>query len=229
MNEEEKQKKLIAFLQQYITDHKKDLMDRVLAQRTRHLTVVLEDIMQSQNASAVVRTCECLGLQDIHIIENYSKYGTNKKVLKGSHYWVDMIRHKGRQQDNTHACFRHLKERGYQILITDPAPDGKSIYEVPVDRPIALVMGNELKGISDSARAYTDQKVHIPMFGFTESLNISVSSAICLSTLLHKLRASETISWQLTDTEKEIIRLRWLRNVIRRSELLEREFLKTIA
>ncbi|MCU0418099.1 MAG: RNA methyltransferase [Cyclobacteriaceae bacterium] len=229
MTEAEKNQRLTAFFQQYVTDHKRDFMERVLAQRTRHVTVVLEDIVQSQNASAVVRTCECLGLQDIHIVENYSKYGTNKKVLKGSHHWVNLIRHKGRGRDNTRACFQHLKEKGYQIVVTDPAPDGLSIFDVPVDKPVALVMGNEWKGISDSARAYTDQKVHIPMAGFTESLNISVSSAICLSTLLNKLRQSSGIAWQLPDEEKEVIRLAWLRNVVRRSDLLEREFLKSIA
>ncbi len=229
MTESEKSQRLTAFLQQYVTEHKREFMERVLAQRTRHITVVLEDIVQSQNASAVVRTCECLGLQDIHIIENFSKYGTNKKVLKGSHHWVDLIRHKGRGRDNTQTCFEHLRGKGYRILVTDPSPDGRSIFDVPVHEPLALVMGNELNGLSDSARAHTDEKVHIPMFGFTESLNISVSSAICLSVLLNKLRQSIGISWQLGDEEKDAIRLKWLRNVVRRSDVLEREFMKSIA
>ena len=229
MTEAEKNQRLTAFFQQYVTDHKRDFIERVLAQRTRHITVVLEDIVQSQNASAVVRTCECLGLQDIHIIENQSKYGTNKKVLKGSHHWVDLIRHKGRGRDNTQACFQYLRERGYRIVVTDPSPDGRSIWDMPVHQPLALVMGNELHGLSDSAQAHTDEKVHIPMVGFTESLNISVSSAICLSVLLNKMRQSADIAWQLPDEEKDAIRLAWLRNVVRRSDVLEREFLKSIA
>ncbi|MFN5170253.1 MAG: TrmH family RNA methyltransferase [Cyclobacteriaceae bacterium] len=229
MTEEEKSGRLIAFFQQYVTDHKLAFMDRVLQQRTRHVTVVMEDILQSQNTSAVIRTCECLGLQEVHIIENYSKWGTNKKVLKGSQYWIDLVRHKSRSTDNGVACFRQLKEKGYRILVTDPSPDGISIHDVEVDRPLALVMGNEHRGISDQALAIADQKVHIPMFGFTESLNISVSTAICLSTLLAKLRQRDDVKWHLPDDEQIRIRLKWLRNVVKRSDLLEREFLKSIS
>lgn len=229
MTEEEKNRRLIAFLEQYATVHKRSFMDRVLQQRTRHVTVVMEDIYQSQNTSAVIRTCECLGLQEVHIVENYSKYGTNKKVLKGSQYWIDLVRHKSRSADNAVACFRQLKEQGYRILVTDPSPDGVSIHDVDVDTRLALVMGNEQRGISDQALAMADQKVHIPMFGFTESLNISVSTAICLSTLLAKLRQRNDVAWHLSDEEQIRIRLKWLRNVVKRSDLLEREFLKSIS
>lgn len=229
MTEDEKNRRLIAFLEQYVTEHKRSFMDRVLEQRTRHVTVVMEDIYQSQNTSAVIRTCECLGLQEVHIVENYSKYGTNKKVLKGSQYWIDLVRYKSRSADNAVACFRQLKEQGYRILVTDPSPDGVSIHDVDVDTRLALVMGNEQRGISDQALAMADQKVHIPMFGFTESLNISVSTAICLSTLLAKLRQRNDVGWHLSDEEQIRIRLKWLRNVVKRSDLLEREFLKSIS
>lgn len=229
MTEEEKNRRLIAFLEQYVTEHKRSFMNRVLEQRTRHVTVVMEDICQSQNTSAVIRTCECLGLQEVHIVENYSKYGTNKKVLKGSQYWIDLVRHKSRSADNARACLRQLKEQGYRILVTDPSPDGVSIHDVDVDTRLALVMGNEQRGISNQALAMADQKVHIPMFGFTESLNISVSTAICLSTLLAKLRQRNDVAWHLSDEEQIRIRLKWLRNVGKRSDLLEREFLKSIS
>lgn len=203
-------------------------MNRVLAQRTRHITLVLEDIYQSQNASAAVRTCECLGLQDIHIIENTAKYDVNKRVLKGSNKWIDIYKYREKNRDNTELCLQTLKSKGYTILVTDPAPDGISLNDIPVDEKLAIVMGNELKGHSDVAMQLADKKIFIPMFGFTESLNISVSAAICLNVLLTKLRQSEEIPWHLSETEKEEILLHWVRKTVRNSTLLEREFLKTI-
>ncbi len=211
----------------YITDHKKEFLNKVLDLRTRHITVVLEEIYQSQNASAVIRTCECMGIQDIHIIENEARYEINKRVLKGSYKWVDLIKHKAREGNATERCFTQLREQGYKILVTDPSPDGMSIHEVPVDQKLAIVMGNELYGTSDYAIRNADLKVRIPMYGFTESLNISVSAAICLNTLVPKVHQSE-LPWQLSEAEKDEIKLRWLRKMMKRPEIMEREFLKSI-
>jgi len=222
-----KEKKVTDHFSQYITDHKKQFIEKVLSERTRHITLVLEDIYQSQNASAVVRTCECLGLQDIHIIEEDSKYSVNKRVLKGSNKWIDLYRYKMKGFNNTEICFRKLREQGYQILVTDPSPDGVSINEIAIGNKIAVVMGNELHGTSSFAIEHADQKIFIPMHGFTESFNISVSAAICLNTLLTKVRESN-VSWQLTEEEKEVLRLQWYRKVIRRSDLIEQEFLRSI-
>jgi tRNA (guanosine-2'-O-)-methyltransferase len=219
--------KLTEYLSQYITEHKKQGVENVLSQRTRHIVVVLEDIFQSQNASAVVRTCECMGLQDIHIVENISKYQTNTRVLKGSDKWMHMIRHQKKTLNNTEECFKMLRAKGYKILVTDPAADGDSIHDVDiVNNKVALVFGNELRGTSQYAIDHCDQKIRIPMFGFTESLNISVSVAICLQTLINKLRTTQT-DIGLSDAEKEAIRLEWYRKIVRRSDIIEREFLRT--
>jgi tRNA (guanosine-2'-O-)-methyltransferase len=129
--------------------------------------------------------------------------------------------------NNAEICFRKLREAGYKILATDPSPDGVAIDEVPVDHKIALVMGNELQGTSEFALQHADEKIYIPMHGFTESFNISVSAAICLNTLLTKMRAS-TVSWRLTDEEKEALRLQWYRKIVRRSDLIEQEFLRSL-
>jgi tRNA (guanosine-2'-O-)-methyltransferase len=228
METEEQNRLVTNHLLQFVSDRRRETMERVLSQRTRHVTLVLEDIFQSQNASAAVRTCECLGIQDLHVIEQSSSYSVNKKVLKGSNKWIDIIKHKGKNDNNTDLCFAKLKEAGYKILVTDPSPDGISINEVSIDQKIALVMGNELEGISDYALQNADQKVNIPMFGFTESFNISVSAAICLHTLLNKLRSS-SIDWQLTAKEIADLRIQWLRKSVRRSDLIEQEFLNSIA
>jgi tRNA (guanosine-2'-O-)-methyltransferase len=226
MNNRDIDRKLCEHFSQYISDHKQGFVERVLDQRTKYITLVLEDIYQSQNASAVIRTCECMGIQNIHIIENESKYMVNRKVLKGSYKWVDLFRYRGKGRNNTALCFEELKCQGYKIAITDPSPRGMPIQEVSIDNKIALVMGNELNGISSYATENADLKVNIPMYGFTESLNISVSAAICLNSLINPLRKSSA-SWKLTEEEKNEIRLRWYRKMIRNSEIIEREFLKT--
>ena len=223
--DEATQNKLTAHFLLYISDRRRDLLQQVLSQRTRHITMVLEDIYQSQNASAVIRTCECMGVQDIHIIENESKFSVNKDVVKGSVKWVDIMKYQ--KEKGADLCFEQLKQKGYKILVTDPSPDGVSIYDVDIHEKIALVMGNELKGTSDRAISHADLKVKIPMYGFTESMNISVSAAICLNTLIPKLHQSE-VSWQLTADEIVDIRFRWLRKMMKRPEIMEKEFLKSI-
>jgi tRNA (guanosine-2'-O-)-methyltransferase len=218
---------LVDYFAQYISDHKKELLEKVLNERTRHVTVVLEDIFQSQNASAAVRTCECMGIQDIHIIENTTKYEVNKYVLKGSYKWVDLIRHHKRGINNTADCFRQLKENGYHIYATDPSEENMSIHDVAViHSKVALVFGNELNGISEYARDQADGKVKIPMYGFTESLNISASVAISLSAVITKLK-HEQEKYGLSVNEKDELRLAWYRKMVKRSGIIEKEFLRT--
>ncbi len=204
-------------------------MEKVLANRTRKLTVVLEDIFQSQNASAVIRTCECFGIQDVHVIESRSKYGTNLKVLKGSHHWVNIIKHKFKKTEGPKIAFDKLKEAGYKILVTSVSPGSQSIYDInPVELgKIALVLGNELHGASTVAQDNADGLVHIPMVGFTESFNVSVCAAICISLLVNKIRESEN-DWRLSENEKDEIRLKWIRAMVKRVEVLERNFLKAL-
>ena len=210
------------FLGQYLTDNRKITIEKVLEQRTRYLTLVLEDIYQSQNASAAIRTCECMGIQDIHIIETTSKYGTNKKVLMGSHKWMDLIRYREKGKDNSIECFSKLKASGYKVVVTEPNA-GISIDDLPIDSKIALVMGNELHGITKFALDNADEVVRIPMFGFTESMNISVSAALCIRSLVTRIRNSEH-DWHLTKEEAAALRLDWYRKSLRKPEVMEQEF-----
>jgi tRNA (guanosine-2'-O-)-methyltransferase len=223
----EEQQLVTKYLGEFISEKRKNLIEKVLFARTRYITIVLEDIFQSQNMSAVIRTCECMGLQDVHIIEDSSSYSVNKKVIKGANKWMDLIHYKDKKANNAELCFQSLKNSGYKIYVADPSPQGQSIDELPLDSKIALVMGNELAGISDYAIERADGKVNIPMHGFTESLNVSVSAAICLNTLIPKLRKSSFV-WQLTEEEADFIRLKWYRSSVRRSDLLEREYLRSI-
>jgi len=222
----QQQRLLKEHLSQFISEHKLEFMERVLDQRTRYVTIVLEDIYQSQNTSAVIRTCECLGLQNVHVIETLSEWTTNKLVLKGSNKWLNIQRYRKKDANNTSDCFNNLREKGYRIGVTDPA-GGIPIGEVSLDQPLAVVMGNERHGSSEFALRNADITLTIPMVGFTESMNISVSAAICLQTILTRLRQSD-LPWRLSDEEKETLRLQWYRKAVRNAEVIEREFLKTI-
>lgn len=222
------EQQVLEHLSQFVSDHKKQFIDRVLLNRTRHVTVVLEDIYQSQNASAVVRTCECMGLQDVHIVENTAKYDINVRVLKGSNKWLDLRRYRTKGENNTAVCFDYLRKHGYKILVADPSEECTSIHDLDAShQKVALVFGNELRGLSSFAWEQADEKIRIPMYGFTESLNISVSVAICLNSLLTRLRHGN-VGVGLSAEEKEMIRLAWYRKIVRRSDTLEREFLRTI-
>jgi tRNA (guanosine-2'-O-)-methyltransferase len=221
--------RITEYLGQYISDHKKNFVEKVLSKRTRYLTIVLEDIYQSQNASAVVRTCECMGLQDIHIIENSTRYEVNRYVLKGSYKWVNIIRHKKPSSNNTELCFQRLRELGYTIYATDPSAANQSIHEIDLcQSKAAIVFGNELNGLSDYALDNADHRVRIPMYGFTESLNISASVAVSLSTLIPRLRSMPGI-YELRSAEKDELRLSWYRKMVKKSTIIEKQFLKTIA
>ncbi|MEJ0030364.1 MAG: RNA methyltransferase [Bacteroidota bacterium] len=213
---------LTDFLGLYITDNRKSTIEKVLEQRTRYVTVVLEDIFQSQNASAAIRTSECMGLQDMHIIEIKSKWGMNKKVLMGSNKWLNLVRYREKDKDNTAECYSKLKSEGYRLVATHPAA-GISIDELPIDSKVALVMGNEVNGISKFALDNADEVVRIPMYGFTESMNISVSAALCIRSLVTRIRDSEH-DWKLSETEKGNLRLDWYRKSLRKPLVMEKEF-----
>lgn len=219
-------KSLTNFLGEYITDNRKATIEKVLDQRTRYMTLVLEDIYQSQNASAVVRTCECMGVQDLHIVEAKSKYSVNKKVLMGSNKWLHLIKYKADKNDDKKSveiCYARLKADGYKIVATHPA-SGTSIDDLKIDSKLAVVMGNELKGISKYALDHADELVRIPMFGFTESMNISVSAALCVRSLVTRIRNSEH-EWRLSDEDKNNLRLEWYRKSLKNPGIMEKEFL----
>jgi tRNA (guanosine-2'-O-)-methyltransferase len=218
--------RIMEHLAQYLTDQRKATIEHVLARRTRFITVALEDIYQSHNASAVVRTCECLGIQDIHIIENTTPYQLNKKVLKGSYKWVNLIRYKSREKDNSRACMDHLKSLGYRIVATDPEGN-YTLEDIPVEtQRLALFFGNEDKGVSETVLRNCDMTLRIPMTGFTESLNISVSVGICLYRLM--VRVWQREDYGLTTDEKDELRLSWYRKIVRNAPLIEKRFLQTL-
>ena len=213
----------IKYFSQFVTDHKRTRMEQVLAGRTRHITVVLEDILKPHNASAVVRSCDCFGVQDLHVVENRYKYDVNPSVTRGASKWVDLIRYNKPEFNNTQTCFERLREEGYRIYTTTPHTDSTELPDVVVDGKVALVFGNELEGASEFALGQADRTLAIPMHGFTESFNLSVSAAICLYDLTSKLHRSG-VDWRLGDRQQQELRLKWYKRVVKHAETMQAEF-----
>jgi tRNA (guanosine-2'-O-)-methyltransferase len=219
----ETKRRLLEHLEPMITEMRKERFAEVLRNRTRFITIVLEDIFQPHNASAVLRTCDCFGVQDVHIIENKNRYEVNPDVALGSSKWLSLYKY-SRGEDNTSACLARLKEQGYRIIAATPRKDDFTPHSLPVRSKFALLFGTELYGLSDTAIRMADSFVRIPMFGFTESFNISVSAAILLHTLTGRIRQERT-GWQLSEEEMLDVRLEWAMNSLRRAGIIASEFL----
>lgn len=219
-------RELIDYLSRFVTPERLAKMEAVLEKRTRYITACVEDIYQPHNASALLRTCDACGVQDVHIIENRNRYETNPKVELGSAQWLTLTKHGGGEY-NTPAAYEELRRRGYRIAATTPHHNPIDLGELSLDEgPIALVFGNELDGLTQEAVERADLCVRIPMVGFVESFNISVSAAICLHRLAFDLRERD-LPWQLSERDRSELLLSWLRTSVARSEALERAYLES--
>ena len=216
---------LTEHLRAFATEARWDKIEEVVKKRTRHITVVVEDIYQPHNASAVLRSCDGFGIQDVHIIENTNHFDASSQVTIGADQWLTLHRYKEKNANNTEACFRRLKENGYRVVATTPHENDTNLNDLPIDDKTALVFGTELDGISERAKDLADGFVKIPMAGFSESFNISVSAAVCLYNVTRRLRASD-VNWRLSDQEMEELKYTWLKKSIKAGEQLEKAFLE---
>jgi tRNA (guanosine-2'-O-)-methyltransferase len=214
---------LINYLQQFATKERIEAFNRVITNRTRHITVALENIYQPHNASAVMRSCDCFGVQDVHVIENSNNYKINPGVALGSTKWIDITKY-NKEEENTTACVQSLKSAGYTIVATTPHTNDINLDELPIDKPVALFFGTEKTGLTQTMLDQADVYMKIPMYGFTESFNISVCAALTLQHLTNKLHKSN-VDWKLNEEEQQDLYLKWLKTSIKRSDVLESEFL----
>ncbi|MCO5186151.1 MAG: RNA methyltransferase [Anaerolineae bacterium] len=215
---------LAAYLSQFVTPHKLSLMDAVLAQRTRYLTVVLEDIDKPYNAAAVLRTCDGFGVQDVHVIQNVRHLYFSNHVTQGAERWVTTHFYREPDGHNTAHCYAALREQGYRIAATSLRPGSVPLHELDLAQPTALVFGLEESGLSDEAHDSADIHITIPMFGFTQSFNLSVSAAICLYELTRQLHAT-AIDWRLDSATRTAIKVTWLQERIQGGDALARRYL----
>jgi len=208
---------LIDYLSGFIKEARLEVLQSNLHFRTRYLTVCLEDIYQSQNASAVLRSCDAFGIQDVHIIEYKNKYQLNPMVTRGSSKWLNLHRYSGGDSPSFDAIC-NLKDKGYRIVATSPRIGGTSLEDFDLSKgKAALFFGTELTGISPVVEENADEFLQIPMYGFVESLNISVSVAVILHYLTLKMRR-DIIGWELSKQEQDSLLLQWLKITVRESE-----------
>jgi len=208
----------LAFLENILTDNRKERFLDVLANRTKHFTVAVEDVFQMHNTSAVMRSCEVFGIQELNIIEQRFGKRIDKEIALGAQKWVDINRF-----DTVNGCITSLRNQGYQIIATTPHENDCLIQDFDITKPSALFFGTEKDGLSPEIMEQADGFLKIPMVGFTESLNISVSAAIIIQNLTNRLRNSD-IKWQLSDEEIIEKRLLWAKNSIKDIKRIEARY-----
>ncbi len=201
--------KLLSYLETYLTENRKERFETVLSQRTRYFTVAIEDVYQLHNTSAVIRSCDVFGIQDIHIVEERNLKKIDREIAMGAQKWVDVNRY-----HSTKNCIEEIKSKGYQVIATTPHKDDCLLEDFDTTKKSCFFFGRETEGLSEEVIKQADGFLKIPMVGFTESLNISVSAAIILQHVTSKLRASE-ISWLLSDEEKNEKKLDWIKKTIK--------------
>jgi tRNA (guanosine-2'-O-)-methyltransferase len=216
------------YLEKFMMQSRIERINEVLQMRTRYITLVLEDIYHPQNASALIRTAECFGIQDIHIIEKNKVYSPNADIVRGASKWLTFHRYSAapNMEHPTIQCLSRLKKRGYIIAATHLHAE-KSITpaDIPADRPVALCFGTEETGISQTLKNNADFFIKIPLYGFTESFNVSVAAGIVLNSLSEKIRSSER-KWHLTQNETEELKFDWYKKSVKNSEKLLAKLIK---
>jgi tRNA (guanosine-2'-O-)-methyltransferase len=217
--------KVLAALYDIVSESKQEMYDRIAADRTRFITVVMENIRKDHNASAVMRTCDCFGIQDLHTIERNVDYVIQREIAKGAGKWIDLHSHSTGDNPGLE-CIASLQKRGYRIVCTSPHAS-QTFEDLPIDQPIALVLGTEIHGISADILEQADHCVKIPMYGFTESFNVSVSAALSLQTLRSRLENS-TLDWKLPHQEQVALKIQWCTKIIRDGQAVSAEIRKRI-
>lgn len=217
--------RLLAQLESLATAQRLERMATVLAARTGHLSVVFEDVYHPHNASAVLRTCECLGLQDVHVVEDAMRFRPSRDIARGSARWLTLQRWRRDQGQGIDACLASLRAQGFLIVATSPRDDALALEDVPLAKPLAVCFGTEETGLSPAAFAAADIRVAVRTPGFTRSLNVSVTAALVMYQLAGRLRASD-VAWRLPAARCEDLRLMWLADESRSARGLAREALR---
>lgn len=214
-------KKILEKFYNVISENKIEMFNRIASQRTKHVTVVLENIHQEHNASAVIRTCDCFGIQELHVIEKDNQYKVQRDIALGAGRWVDMFNfNEGNQV--TFDCISKLKEKNYKIIATSPHVS-KTLNDIDVSQPLAFVFGTEHIGISEEVKDLADDFITIPMYGFTESFNISVSVALLLNEIRSKLEKS-AFNWKLSENEQTNLKIKWCKKILNGGDAMEKYF-----
>ena len=209
---------LLEYLEGFITDNRKKGFLKVLQNRTKHFTIAMEDVYQLHNTSAVMRSCEVFGIQELNVIEQKFGKRIDTEIAMGAQKWVDVNRF-----NTVQSCVDEMRAKGYQIIATTPHNDSCMLHEFDISKRSALFFGTEKNGLSEEVLHQVDGFIKIPMVGYTESLNISVSAAIIIQDVTNRLRQS-SIDWHFTEEEILEKRLDWTRKSIKDIDFIEKKF-----
>jgi len=198
-----------------LTDNRRERIAEVVAERTYHICTVLDGIYDRGNTSAVIRTAEALGYQSMHVVESQEHFKEANRVTQGTDKWLDIERY-----DTPEECIPVLRDRGYRIVATE-LEASKPIGEVEFGEPTALVFGNERDGVSEEMLEAADERCIVPMVGFAQSYNISVSAAIALYHLYERRVAERGRQGDLDADEQRILRaIYYLRSIDNPAKLI---------
>ncbi len=214
---------LLEHLKGFLTEGRMERFEKILSERTKHFTVVTEDVYQIHNTSAVMRSCDAFGIQDLHLVEEKFGKRVDKEIAMGAQKWVTLHRHL-----NLDDCVSNLKDQGYQIVATSPHADASFLHDFDFTKKSAIFFGTEKDGLTEDVLEQADALIKVPMYGFTESLNISVSAAIIMQHLVTKLKLSD-IDWKLSEEEKFDLELQWAKNTIKANKKIVDRFLENRA
>lgn len=211
--------KLLEHLETFLSENRLKRFNHVLSGRTKHFTVATEDVYQLHNTSAVIRSCDVFGIQEVTIVEEKNSKRIDREIAMGAQKWVDLNRH-----NTVKDALKSLKSQGYQIIATTPHTNDCELHDFDVTKKACFFFGRETEGLSQEVLDQADGFLKIPMVGFTESLNISVSAAIILQHVTTKLKKTD-INWQLTEEETLEKRLDWCTKTIKsHEEIIERYY-----
>jgi tRNA (guanosine-2'-O-)-methyltransferase len=189
----------------FLLPERRARIDEVVDHRTRTLTVVMEAVADAQNVNAVLRTAEAFGIQELHVVEGPMKaYDRNKKISQNADKWLEVVRWKTTQE-----CLAHLKSRGFRVYATHLGEGSKDLSALSFATPVALVFGNEHRGVSEAGLAAADERYAIPMRGFTRSFNVSVAAAVSLFRAVERRQAERGRHGDLGPEEAEALRQRF--------------------
>ncbi|MBT3476226.1 RNA methyltransferase [bacterium] len=209
-----------------LTSGRKKRIDEVLSKRTKGICVLLEDIYQGHNISAVLRTCDNLGIQNIYIIQDSNKITLSKGISLGSEKWVTMeIKTKNLSKKE---YIKSLKKLGFKIIATVPPSKNKSISleKFKIKKKMIVAFGNEEKGLSKDILEESDSLISISMDGFNESYNISVSCAIVMNQLISEAKKSNKLTY-LSNNERKKLRFDWYLKSLKNSSKVIKNLAKS--
>ena len=189
---------VLAALRPLLTEERVARIDTVVGRRMRSVVPVLDALSGPHNVAAILRSADAFGVQEVHLLEGPQDFLASRRVTQGAERWLDVVHHA-----NPHACVATLRARGFQVYVA--TMEGSITPEALCHVPrLAVVFGNEHKGVGTALTALCDGHYTIPMQGFSQSLNVSVAAAI---TLYHATRGRKP---DLSDEERDELRARFM-------------------